>query len=117
MSRKKEKKNTMHGAYIRWFFLGLLGSHRYYMGKKRSAAVMTAITGLYLLVLLFLLLSSIYFVAFGFSDVVTAMQQGIYAFCNAVPWLILGVLAVMVLWWLSDTVVIYLHYRGKGKQG
>lgn len=113
MSRKKAKKNTMLGAYVRWFFLGLLGSHRYYMGKRKSAALMTAITGLYLLAVLLLLLSTIFFVLFGFSYAVTAMQQGIYAIYNAVPWLVLGVLSIMVLWWLCDTVVIYLHYKGR----
>lgn len=31
-------------AYVLWFFLGLLGAHRFYLGKTFSAIVMLALT-------------------------------------------------------------------------
>ncbi|GEK07645.1 TM2 domain-containing protein [Schleiferilactobacillus harbinensis] len=40
---EKRKKSTV-AAYVLWWFTGIIGGHRYYMGKTGSAVAMTLIT-------------------------------------------------------------------------
>lgn len=40
---EKRKKSTV-AAYLLWWFTGIIGGHRYYMGKTGSAVAMTLIT-------------------------------------------------------------------------
>lgn len=40
---EKRKKSTV-AAYLLWWFTGVIGGHRYYMGKTGSAVAMTLIT-------------------------------------------------------------------------
>lgn len=40
---EKRKKSTV-AAYLLWWFTGIIGGHRYYMGKTVSAVAMTLIT-------------------------------------------------------------------------
>lgn len=40
---EKRKKSTV-AAYLLWWFTGIIGGHRYYLGKTGSAVAMTLIT-------------------------------------------------------------------------
>jgi TM2 domain-containing membrane protein YozV len=39
------RNKSVAGAYILWFFLGLLGGHRYYLGKVGTGLLMTLTLG------------------------------------------------------------------------
>lgn len=34
------RKKSVAGAYVLWLFLGLLGAHRFYLGRTGSAVIM-----------------------------------------------------------------------------
>ena len=43
MMRYDENKKSMVVSYLLWFFLGMLGAHRFFLGQKHSAVAQLAL--------------------------------------------------------------------------
>lgn len=88
------KSKSMAVAYLLWFFLGILGAHRFYLGRVGSAFVFLLLVVLYCAVALAPVLFPFFFLGAG----VIAIE-----FYGLLTLVLPGTLGV---WWVVDAFLI-----------
>lgn len=108
------KQRSIIAAYVLWFFLGRFGAHRFYLGYKRSALIMLAlsVTGMVATTI----------AAWGSAkvsgaDFNTALQTVLLAPNTLLGWIGDLILGGMTIWWLFDAVYTYVMVRRRNNQG
>ena len=108
------KQRSIIAAYVLWFFLGRFGVHRFYLGYKRSALIMLALSvaGLVLVAIAAWGSAKVSGADFG-----SAMTTVLLAPNTLLGWI--GDLLVwgVNIWWLFDAVYTYVMVRRRNNQG
>jgi len=96
---------TLKKAYFLWFFLGLFGAHRFYLGKKISGTILLILTLVW--IASYALSKNELFGVLWLIEFMGPLQDWLVSFGNFGKWIstlvFLPILGFPVLWWLTDT--------------
>ena len=108
------KQRSIIAAYVLWFFLGRFGVHRFYLGYRRSALIMLALSVAGMVALAVAAWGSAKVSGAGFN---TALQAVLLAPNTLLGWIGDLLLGGMTIWWLVDAVYTYVMVRRRNNQG
>ncbi|TFU03804.1 TM2 domain-containing protein [Polymorphobacter arshaanensis] len=108
------KQRSVIAAYVLWFFLGRFGAHRFYLGYKRSALIMLALSVAGLIATTIAAWGS---AKVSGADFNSALQTVLLAPNTLLGWIGDLILGGMTIWWLLDGAYTYVMVRRRNNQG